>query len=98
MNTEQTLDAYGAYATATAGNLQISGTIDGHLVTRAYYGYDLTEATTQWIREFGHEITCRYCGGTATEAELTQYCTECVSEHEYRGCETAGHCEMCDAV
>ena len=43
-----------------------------------------------------NEITCRYCGGTSLEAELTEYCTECVEAHEDRACDTAGYCEICD--
>jgi hypothetical protein len=98
MNTEQTLEAYGASVTAVGGALQIAGMVNGYREARTYYDYDLTEATTQWLREFGHEITCRYCGGTSTEAELTQYCTECVDAHESRACDTAGYCEICDTV
>jgi hypothetical protein len=96
MNTDQILDAYGASVTATGGALVIAGMVKGYREARTYYEYNREEAVAQWLREFGHEIVCRYCGGTATEAELTQYCTECVDAHESRACDTAGYCEICD--
>ena len=84
MNTEQILDAYGASVTSARGALQISGMVAGYLETRTYYYYGLTEATDQWLREFGHEVTCRYCGTETVEAEFMQFCTECAEGHEDR--------------
>ena len=40
---------------------------------------------------------CKYCGGQFVDpAEIAEYCPDCVTAHENRACETAGHCEICD--
>ena len=46
----------------------------------------------------GSPVTvCNYCGGQFVDpAEVAEYCPDCVTAHENRACETAGHCEICD--